>query len=203
MHLVCLDLEGVLVPEIWIEFAQRTGIEELKLTTRDVPDYDFLMKKRIEILKKNFLTLKNIQDVISEMEPLEGAFDFVQKVREKTQLIILSDTFEEFALPLMKKLNWPTILCNKLVVSPNTGMIEDYLLRQQDGKRKAVEAFSQINVKIFAAGDSYNDLTMIKKAHKGCFFRPPQSIAEENPTIEAVFSHEVLLEKIEAFLAEK
>lgn len=200
MHLVCLDLEGVLVPEIWIEFAKRTGIEELKLTTREVPDYDFLMKKRISILKENGLALKDIQKVISEMEPLEGAFDFVQKVREKTQLIILSDTFEEFAAPLMKKLNWPTLFCNRLIISPATGMIEDFVLRQKDGKRKAVEAFFSINANIFAAGDSYNDLTMIKKAHYGCFFRPPQSIVEENPSIESVSTHEELYNKIQNFL---
>lgn len=200
MKLVCLDLEGVLVPEIWIEFSKKTGIKELKLTTRDVPDYDVLMKRRIEILKEEKLTLRDIQGVISEMKPMEGAYDFLQEVRSFTQLIILSDTFQEFASPLMRQLNWPTLFCNYLIVDEETNMIDDYVIRKRDGKNCAIEAFSSINVSTFAAGDSYNDLSMILNADKGVFFRPPNSITLENPMVPVVESYSDLLARIREFV---
>lgn len=200
MDLVCLDLEGVLIPEIWIAFAEKTGIEELKLTTRDIPDYNVLMQKRLDILKREGLTIKDIQSVISKMDPLEGAAEFTDSVRAQTQLIILSDTFVEFASPLMKKLGWPTLFCNHLDVDSDSGMIKGYTLRQQDGKRKAIEAFRSINYRTFAAGDSYNDLTMIQTADRGCFFRPPESIIKENPLIPVAMQHTELLVQIENFL---
>ena len=195
MTVVCLDLEGVLVPEIWIEFARKTGIEELKLTTRDVPDYDVLMKQRIAILKEHKLKLKDIQTVIAGMSPLEGAGEFVGAVKKEAQLIILSDTFTQFAAPLMAQLGYPTLFCNDLIVGAD-GMIEDYRLRIRDGKRKAVEALRSINLKVIAAGDSYNDLTMIRTADAGAFFRPPESITKENPDIPVFTDHSRFLEFI-------
>ncbi len=199
MNLVCLDLEGVLVPEIWINVALKTGIEELKLTTRDIPDYDILMNKRLGILKEHKLTLKDIQEVIATMDPLPGAYEFSMALRAKTQLIILSDTFDQFASPLMKKLDWPTLFCNTLIVD-DKDRITGYKLRQQDGKRKAVEAFRSAGVRIMAAGDSYNDLSMIKTADKGLFFRSPDSIQKENPEIKAVEEYKDLLASVNDFL---
>lgn len=199
MHIVCLDLEGVLVPEIWIEFSKVTGITELKRTTRDEPDYDKLMNYRLDILKEKGLKLKNIQDVIATMDPLSGAKEFVEWIKERTQLIILSDTFTQFAQPLMKKLGYPTLFCNELIVSDDN-FVTGYTLRQPDGKIKAVNALKSINMKIFAAGDSYNDLTMIKGADKGMFFRSPESIRAENPDIPACEEYEDLKKAIETFL---
>ncbi len=194
-----MDLEGVLIPEIWINFALKTGIDELKLTTRDISDYDVLMKKRIAILKENGLTLKDIQEVIDGMGLLEGAKEFLDEVRSKTQVIILSDTFEEFAKPFMKKLGWPTLFCNSLVVGSD-GTIEGYTLRQEDGKRKAVEAFRSIGFRTIAAGDSYNDLSMIKTADRGLFFRAPESIKDENPEIPLVTEYSDFMSEIDSFL---
>lgn len=174
MRVVCLDLEGVLVPEIWINVAEKSGIEELRLTTRDISDYDVLMKGRLKILEEHKLTLSDIQAVIGTMEPLEGAYEFLTSLREKTQVFILSDTFTQFASPLMEKLGWPTLLCNYLIVDPHTNMIIDYKLRQRDGKRKAVEALQSLNYKVFAGGDSYNDLSMIKKADAGALLELPR-----------------------------
>lgn len=199
MNLVCMDLEGVLIPEIWINVALKTGIDELKLTTRDISDYDVLMKKRIAILKEHDLTLRDIQDVIAEMDPLEGAKDFLDAVRSKTQIIILSDTFEEFANPLMRKLGWPTLFCNSLVVD-SRGMITGYTLRQNDGKRKAIEAFRSIGFRTIASGDSYNDLTMIKTADRGILFRAPAAIKDDNPDIPLVTEYDEFLKEIEKFL---
>ncbi|MFG1491433.1 bifunctional phosphoserine phosphatase/homoserine phosphotransferase ThrH, partial [Oceanospirillum sp. HFRX-1_2] len=155
MELACLDLEGVLIPEIWIAFAEKTGIEELKATTRDIPDYDVLMKQRLRILDENGLKLPDIQAVIAELEPLEGAKEFVDWLRERFQLVILSDTFYEFAAPLMKQLGFPTLLCHKLEVDEE-GRITDYTLRQRDPKRQSVRAFQLLNYRVIAAGDSYN-----------------------------------------------
>jgi len=200
MHVVCLDLEGVLVPEIWINVALSTGIDELKLTTRDISDYDVLMKKRISILDSHGLTLADIQKVITGMEPLEGAKEFLDELRSLTQAVILSDTFEEFARPLMKKLAWPTIFCNSLVTN-GSGAIEDYTLRQQDGKRKAVEAFKSIGLSIIASGDSYNDISMIRAADAGILFRPPENIIEEYPELPAVSDYGDLLEEIRTRLS--
>lgn len=201
MNVVCLDLEGVLVPEIWIEFAKKTGIEELKLTTRDISDYDVLMKKRIAILKENGLKLKDIQNVIADMRPLEGAAEFAAAVRNETQLIILSDTFTQFAAPLMKQLNFPTIFCNELITDEN-GTVTDYRLRIKDGKRRSVQALQSVNFSVLAAGDSYNDLSMIQTADAGAFFRPPQSIAAENPNIPVFTEYKEFLTFIRNFLSE-
>ncbi|MDR2049530.1 MAG: bifunctional phosphoserine phosphatase/homoserine phosphotransferase ThrH [Treponema sp.] len=200
MHVVCLDLEGVLIPEIWIAFSEAVGIPELRRTTRDEPDYDKLMRFRLDLLAKNRLKLPDIQRVISGMEALEGAAEFTEALREKTQLIILSDTYEEFAKPLMKKLLWPTLFCNSLVTSPD-GTITGYRLRQKNGKREAVKALSSLNMKVFAAGDSFNDLQMIREAKAGCLFRAPQAIREEYADIPCVDSYGELLENIDRFLA--
>lgn len=199
MKLVCLDLEGVLVPEIWINVAEKTGIEKLKLTTRDIPDYDVLMNKRLEILKEHKLKLKDIQEVIATMDPLPGAYEFSMALRSRTQLIILSDTFDQFAAPLMKKLDWPTLFCNTLIVDEQD-RITGYTLRQKDGKRRAIEGFRSCGIKTLAAGDSYNDLTMIQTADKGLFFRSPESIKNENPEIKAVEEYKDLLAAVNDFL---
>lgn len=199
MEIVCLDLEGVLVPEIWIAFAEKTGIEKLKLTTRDIPDYRVLMQGRMDILKEHNLTLKDIQDVISTIKPLPGAKAFLDELRSKTQVVILSDTFSEFAKPLMAQLGWPTILCNSLVVDEND-MIVDIALRQEDGKRKAIDGFRSMGFRTFAAGDSYNDLTMINKADKGCLFRAPEKILEEYPNLPLVTEYEDFMKEIDKFL---
>lgn len=198
-RIVCLDLEGVLVPEIWIAFSEATGISELRRTTRDEPDYDKLMQFRINLLKERNLSLADIQNVISGMNPLEGALQFVQALRERCQLIILSDTFEEFAKPLMAKLGYPTLFCNSLIVDSDN-MITSYTLRQKDGKKHAVEALKTINMKIFAAGDSFNDLSMIQNAHAGCLFRAPESIKNQYQHIPAVENYEELLNNIDEFL---
>ena len=199
MDIVCLDLEGVLVPEIWIAFSEKTGIPQLRITTREEPDYDKLMKYRMNILKEHNLTLKDIQDVIATIKPLEGAREFLDKVREITQVVILSDTFTEFAKPLMKQLGWPTILCNSLVID-DKGMLAGIRLRQQDGKRKAIDAFHSMNFRTFAAGDSYNDLTMIRKADKGCLFRAPQNILKEEPDLKLCMTYDEFFEEIKSFV---
>ena len=199
MKLVCLDLEGVLVPEIWINFALDTGIEALKKTTRDEPDYDKLMNYRLDILDKKGLKLPDIQKVIGAMDPLPGAKDFIDELRSKTQVIILSDTFDQFAQPLMKKLDWPTLFCNTLEVESD-GRISGYRLRQQDGKRKAVEGFHSMGLKVIASGDSYNDLSMIKKADAGVLFTPPESIVKENPEIPVAVNYTELMKEIDAAL---
>ncbi|MDR3020389.1 MAG: bifunctional phosphoserine phosphatase/homoserine phosphotransferase ThrH [Treponema sp.] len=199
MKLVCLDLEGVLVPEIWIEFSQAVGIPELRRTTRDEPDYDKLMKFRIDILDKNNLKLPDIQQVIAAMEPLPGALEFTNALREKTQLVILSDTFEQFAKPLMKKLSLPTLFCNTLEIADD-GTVKGYRLRQQDGKKHAVKAFKSMNLQVFAAGDSYNDLSMLREANNSCLFRAPESIKKENSNIPHTDSFDELLAYIDSFL---
>jgi len=200
MHLVCLDLEGVLVPEIWIAFSEAVGIPELRRTTRDEPDYDKLMRFRLDLLDKNGLKLPDIQKVIGQMEPLPGALAFVEKLKERAQLIILSDTFEEFADPLMKKLLRPTLFCNSLIYSAD-GTITGYKLRQQNGKQLAVRAFASLNMEVFAAGDSFNDLAMIREAKAGCLFRAPEQIRKDCADIHCVDSYDDFLEQIEKFLA--
>lgn len=199
MEVVCLDLEGVLVPEIWIAFAEKTGIEKLRLTTRDVPDYDVLMKGRLDILREHGLKLADIQSVISSIEPLEGAKEFLDELRSVTQVVILSDTFQEFASPLMRKLAWPTIFCNSLVVDDD-GNITGYTLRQKDGKRKAIEHLQAMGFRCFAAGDSYNDLTMIKTADSGSLFRAPENILEEYPELHLSTTYDDFLKTIKEFL---
>ncbi|ODC03155.1 phosphoserine phosphatase [Terasakiispira papahanaumokuakeensis] len=191
MELACLDLEGVLIPEIWIAFAEKTGIDALKATTRDVPDYDVLMRQRLRLLDEHGLKLPDIQAVIAELEPLEGAVDFVQWLRERFQLVILSDTFYEFAMPLMKPLGYPTLLCHKLVVDDD-GRVVDYKLRQRDPKRQSVRAFQLLNYRVIAAGDSYNDTTMLGQAESGILFHAPQNVIDEFPQFPAVHTYDDL-----------
>lgn len=200
MHVVCLDLEGVLVPEIWIEFSKATGIDALKITTRDEPDYDKLMKFRLGILDKNGLKLNDIQRVIGGMDPLPGAAEFMDSARKLTQVVILSDTFTQFAQPLMAKLGYPTLFCNELVVASD-GKVTGYNLRQNDGKRKAVAAFKSINMKVMAAGDSYNDLGMITTADTGALFRSPEGIRKQHPEVPAYETFDELLAHITRFIA--
>lgn len=195
MELVCLDLEGVLIPEIWINFAERTGIEELKATTRDIPDYDVLMKQRLRILDENNLGINEIQDVIAGMAPIPGAKDFVDWLNERFQVVILSDTFYEFAKPLMKQLGWPTLFCHRLEVADN-GRITDYKLRQKDPKRASVKAFHSLNYHIIAAGDSYNDTTMLSEADQGILFKAPQNVIDEFPQFPSVSEYEDLKQEI-------
>ncbi|MDR2964558.1 MAG: bifunctional phosphoserine phosphatase/homoserine phosphotransferase ThrH [Treponema sp.] len=199
MNLICLDLEGVLIPEIWIAFSDAVGIPELQRTTRDEPDYDKLMRFRIDILKKNKLKLPDIQKVISSIHPLPGAIDFLNELREKTQIIILSDTFEQFAKPLMRKLSWPTLFCNTLDVDSD-GNITGYKLRQNNGKKEAVKAFKSSNMRVFAAGDSFNDLDMIREADGGCLFYAPQSIKDECKDLKSVDTYKDFMEEIDKFL---
>ena len=187
----CLDLEGVLVPEIWINVAERTGIAALRRTTRDEPDYDKLMRGRIGILDEHGLGLRDIQAVIAGMEPLAGAVDFLDWLRNRTQVIILSDTFAEFAQPLMRKLGWPTLFCNALEVDAS-GRIAGYQLRIQDGKRRAVEALRAIAFRIVAAGDSYNDTSMLAAADAGILFRPPANVIADFPQFPVTTTYEEL-----------
>jgi len=178
--LACLDLEGVLLPEIWIAFAEETGIKELKLTTRDIPDYDVLMKGRLKILKENNLKLIDIENVIEKLSPLEGAIDFLNWLKSEFQVIILSDTFYQFAGPLMKSLDYPTLFCHELTIN-RKGNITGYKLRQKDGKTKAVSALKKLNFRVIAAGDSYNDTGMLQEADAGILFCPPENVVKEFP----------------------
>ena len=180
MRIVCLDLEGVLIPEVWINVAERTGIAELRLTTRDEPDYDKLMTHRLSILDRHGLGLPKVQEVIDGMQPLPGAHEFLSALRDRYQVIILSDTFYEFAAPFMRKLGMPTLFCHSLEVD-QSGRIVSYLLRQADQKRKAVSALKGLNFKVVAAGDSYNDTSMLGEAHAGILFRAPDKVVAEFP----------------------
>ncbi|THB68375.1 MAG: bifunctional phosphoserine phosphatase/homoserine phosphotransferase ThrH [Spirochaetaceae bacterium] len=182
MTVLCLDLEGVLIPEIWLDVADKTGIDELRLTTRDIPDYDELMKKRLGILAEAGIDMPALTEVAHSIKPLDGARDFLDMMRKHTQVVILSDTFRQFAGPAMAQLGYPTIFCNDLIADEN-GKLVDYKLRQQDGKRHAVLGFKSMNLKVLAAGDSYNDLSMILEADYGAFFRPPQRILDEHPQL--------------------
>lgn len=185
MEIACLDLEGVLVPEIWIAFAEKTGIEALKKTTRDEPDYDVLMQYRLDLLTQHGLGLTEIQEVIATLEPLEGATDFVNWLRERFQVVILSDTFYEFASPLMKQLGYPTLLCHKLEID-SEGKVANYRLRQANPKRQAIVAFKSMYYRTIAAGDSYNDTTMLAEADAGILFHAPQNVIDEFPQFPAV-----------------
>jgi phosphoserine/homoserine phosphotransferase len=198
MRLVCLDLEGVLVPEIWSAFAEATWIPEFRRTTRDEPDYDKLMRFRIELLGRRGLRLPDIQRVAGTMDPLPGAVEFCARLREEVQFIILSDTFEQFAKPLMAKLGYPTLFCNSLVVSAD-GAVTGYVQRQQNGKKHAVAAFKSLNLKVFAAGDSFNDLAMISEADGSCLFRAPEKIRLDYPHIPCVDSYDELFGRIKDF----
>jgi len=192
--IVTLDLEGVLVPEIWIAVAEKTRIPELRLTTRDIPDYDVLMKGRLKILAKHNLGIADIQQVIGTLRPLEGACEFMQELRELTQVIILSDTFQEFAQPLMKQLNWPTLLCHNLEIEE--GRIANYTLRQSNQKQKAVAALKTLNYRVVAAGDSFNDTAMLAEADVGFLFHAPENIKKQFPQFPAFESYEELFKQI-------
>ncbi|HBB60141.1 MAG TPA: bifunctional phosphoserine phosphatase/homoserine phosphotransferase ThrH [Lachnospiraceae bacterium] len=199
MNVVCLDMEGVLVPEIWIAFAEETGIPELKRTTRDEPDYDKLMKYRIGILKEHGLGLKEIQSVIEKIDPLPGAKEFLDELRSITQVIILSDTFEQFATPLMKKLNWPTIFCNTLEVAED-GSIIGYRMRVEKSKLSTVKALQSIGFETIAAGDSFNDLAMIEASRAGFLFRSTEQIMKDHPELPAFEEYKDFLEAIKKAL---
>ena len=192
---VTLDLEGVLVPEIWIAFAQKTGIDALRKTTRDEPDYDILMDYRLKILQENNLKLSDIQEVIGTLSPMDGAKDFLDKLRSKTQVIILSDTFLQFAKPLMSQLDWPTIFCHHLEVQDD--VITNYCLRQPDQKRKSVEAFKALNFNVIAAGDSYNDTTMLAAADHGILFRAPDNVKAEFGSFQVTEEYDELMALVE------
>jgi phosphoserine / homoserine phosphotransferase len=203
MYIICSDLEGVFVPEIWINVSKKTGIEELKLTTRDISDYNALMKGRLSILKKHGIRLKDIQDVISSLKPLPGAREFVKWVRKRSQFIVVSDTFIEFADPLLEQMDRPTLLCHNLTVD-ESGNIIDYNLRQKDAKKMVVEALQNLNYKVIAIGDSYNDLSMLRKAEIGILFNPPQKLIEENNDLPVVNTYSDLKKIItQAFITEK
>ena len=195
MHIVCLDLEGVLVPEIWIAFSEASGIPELKRTTRDEPDYDKLMRWRLNILREHGLGLKEIQDTIAKIDPLPGAKSFLDELRSITQAVILSDTFTEFASPLMKKLGWPTIFCNSLVVGED-GMVDDFKMRIENTKLSTVKAFQSIGYDTIAAGDSFNDLGMIQASQHGFLFRSTEQIKRDYPQYPAFEEYDELLSAI-------
>ncbi len=199
MNIVCLDLEGVLVPEIWIAFAKESGIPELTRTTRDEPDYDKLMRWRLGILKEHGLGLKEIQETIAKIEPLPGAREFLDKLRAMTQVIIISDTFSQFATPLMEKLGWPTIFCNSLEVAED-GTITDFKMRIENSKLTTVKALQSIGYDTIAAGDSYNDLGMILNSKAGFLFRSTESIKQDYPQLPAFESYDELLVNIEKVL---
>jgi phosphoserine/homoserine phosphotransferase len=186
--IACLDLEGVLLPEIWIKFAEKSGIDELKLTTRDIPNYSELMRKRLKILQSHNLKINDIEDVIKTLEPLQGATEFLLWLKSEFQVIILSDTFYEFSGPLMKKLDYPTLFCHQLIVDKK-GSILDFQLRQEDQKTKAVKALQSLNFKVISAGDSYNDTGMLQEADSGIFFCPPESIIKEFPQFPVAYNY--------------
>ncbi len=185
MEVACLDLEGVLIPEIWIAFAEKTGIDELRATTRDIPDYDVLMRQRLALLDQHGLKLDDIQAVIAELSPLPGAREFLDWLRERFQVIILSDTFYEFSQPLMRQLGWPTLFCHRLITD-DSGRVVDYKLRQEDPKRQSVKALHTLNYRVIAAGDSYNDTTMLGEAEVGILIHAPQNVIDEFPQFRSV-----------------
>jgi phosphoserine / homoserine phosphotransferase len=191
MYIICSDLEGVFVPEVWINVADKTGITELRRTTRDEPDYNLLMRSRMKILDQHGLKLHDIQNVIAQIRPLPGALEFIEWVKERTQMIVVSDTFIQFADPLMKQLGRPTLFCHTLVMD-ETNRIIDYLLRQPDPKRKTVEALQGLKYQVIAMGDSYNDISMLKQADIGILFRPPQNVISDFPQFPVVTDYEKL-----------
>jgi phosphoserine/homoserine phosphotransferase len=199
VHVLCLDLEGVLVPEIWIGVAERTGIPELRVTTREEPDYDKLMRRRLAILEREGLGLPDVQAVIDALGPLPGAREFLDWARERAQVLILSDTFYEFARPLMRQLGWPTLFCNRLVVGAD-GRILDYRMRQPDPKRQAVRALHGLNFRVVAAGDSYNDTAMLAEADAGILFRPPDNVVREFPQFPVTRDYDELRAAVEGAL---
>lgn len=196
---VTLDVEGVLIPEIWIAVAERTGVDELRRTTRDEPDYDVLMRGRLDLLARHGLGMTDVADVIATLSPLDGASAFLDELRSRTQVVLLSDTFEEFARPLMAQLGWPTVLCHRLEVDSDDRIV-DYRLRQPDQKRRAVAALHSLNYRVIAAGDSYNDTTMLAEADHGFLFRAPANVIEEFPQFAALTEYDDLLERVTALL---
>jgi len=198
MLVVCLDLEGVLMPEVWVDVAERTGIPELRRTTRDDPDYDKLMRYRLDILDANGLTIDDITDVIEEMQPLEGAVEFLDHLRSKWQVIILSDTFSQFAGPMMDKLGRPTLLCHTLEIDEESRRITGWTIRLEDQKRRAVEALRGLNYNVIAAGDSYNDTSMLTIANAGILINPPSNVTDEFPQFPVATDYGGLLAAIEA-----
>ena len=202
MYITCLDLEGVLVPEIWIAFSEESGIPELRRTTRDEPDYNKLMNWRLGILKEHGLGLKQIQDTIAKIDPLPGAKEFMDELRQTCQVVILSDTFTQFAQPLMRKLGMPSIFCNELIVGSD-GTITGFTMRQENGKYHAVKALQSIGFKTIASGDSFNDLAMIKQSQKGFLFRAPEHIIKDNPDVQAFTEYSELLAAIKKAVAEE
>ncbi len=200
MNIVCLDLEGVLVPEIWIEFANATGIQELTRTTREEPDYDKLMQYRLDILKEHQLGLPQIQKVIATMDPMDGAKEFLDELRSLTQVVIVSDTFSQFAQPLMKKLGWPTIFCNELLVDED-GLISGWKMRKAEKKQTVIELLQQIGFETIASGDSHNDLGMIRASKAGFLFKTTPELAKANPDITAIETYDELLAAIKEHLA--
>jgi len=201
LDLACLDLEGVLVPEIWINVADRTGIDDLRRTTRDEPDYDVLMRYRLDILEREKLGLPDIQAVIADMGPMPGAREFLDWLRERMQVVILSDTFHQFAAPLMRQLGWPTLFCHRLEVAEN-GKVTDYKLRMPDQKRAAVEAFKGLNLSVLAAGDSYNDTSMLGAADAGILFSPPENVIRDFPQFPVTTNYDELREAVEKAVRE-
>ncbi len=199
MKILVADLEGVFLPEIWINVAKKTGIEELKLTTRDISDYDVLMTKRLSILKENNLKIQDIKDVIATLEPLDGALEMLDWIRQESQIIILSDTFEEFAKPLMAKLNFPALLCHNLTIDAE-GNIADYNIRINNQKKEAVRALKGLNYHVIAFGDSYNDIGMIQEANQGFFFQPPESVINDFPQIPVTRNYHELKTMISSML---
>ncbi len=201
MELVCLDLEGVLIPEIWVAFAQATGIAALRRTTREEPDYDRLMAYRLAILAEHGLGLPQIEQVIATLQPLPGAREFLDALRERYQVILLSDTFQEFARPLMRQLGWPTLFCHNLVVAKD-GQITGYRLRMRDQKREAVKRFKELNFRVVAAGDSYNDTTMLSEAHAGILFRAPENVVAQFPQFPLTTDYAALRARIDTAFTE-
>ena len=200
MYITCLDMEGVLVPEIWIAFAEASGIPELKKTTRDEPDYDKLMNYRLDILREHGLGLKEIQETIAKIDPLPGAKEFLDELRTFSQVVIISDTFTQFAMPLMEKLNWPTLFCNELVVAEN-GEVTDFKMRVEQSKLSTVKALQSVGFETIAAGDSFNDLGMIKASKAGFLFRSTEQIKADNPDVPAFDTFDELMVGIKAAMA--
>lgn len=199
MYIVCSDLEGVFIPEIWINVSKHTGIDELKLTTRDISDYNALMHHRLDILRQYNITLHDIRNVIGFIKPLPGALEFIFWLKRQAQLIVVSDTFTEFADPILEKLGHPTMFCNYLSTD-HLGRISDYHLRQPDGKRKVVESMQNLNLKVIAVGDSYNDINMLKQADYGILFKPPQNVVDDHPDIRVVDSFDELKNLISDYI---
>ena len=201
MYILCSDLEGVLVPEVWINVARWTGIDELKLTTRDISDYNALMKRRLEILKQHGITINDIQKVISLLELMPGALDFVNWLHGRVQMVVVSDTFREFADPLLEKMGWPVLFCHHLTID-REGNITDFNLRQNEAKKRVVEALQNLNFKVIAIGDSYNDVSMLRQAQHGILYRPPQNVIDDNPDIRFVNSYSQLKNLVSGILEE-